>query len=213
MLFRLNQISTKHHQLLLKMPIMTIDCYDDMIENNLSMVQLIKEEKIRKANEVVVYGKSLPTEVWGLIKEFAGYTDKVRNRRVKDATRDLEDEFIPRYFEADEKEKKEAFAYGRWKNYKSSRKDRIAPPVKIGDEVFCRGKVCGLVSKVNKASIDIKVYGWIYYKKEIGKAYERDGRLYNSYRRYKWKKDIIRDTPIRWIGSYSVGEFNQGFKE
>ena len=51
---------------------MTIDCECDMIENNLSMIQLFKEEKIRKANEIVAYGKSLPTEIWGLIKDYAG---------------------------------------------------------------------------------------------------------------------------------------------
>lgn len=193
---------------------MTIDCYDDTIENNLSMVQMIKEEKIRKANEVVVYGKSLPTEVWGLIKDFAGYTSKVRDRRMKEATSELKYEFtINSCFQVSEKTKKKVSTWGRMEDYKSIRKDREAPPVKIGDEVFCYGKVCGLVSKVNKASIDIKVYGWIYYKKEIGKEYESDGRMYNSYRRYKWKKDVSRDTPIRWIGSYSVGEFNQGFKE
>lgn len=52
--------------------IMTIDCECDMIENNLSMIPLFREEKIRKANEVVVYGKYLPTEIWGLIKDYAG---------------------------------------------------------------------------------------------------------------------------------------------
>ena len=212
------------------MPIITIDCYDDAIENQLQMVQMMREERKSVATVSVAKvsnvsnGRFVPNEVWGLIKAFAGYTPAVRAWRIKKATSALKSAFeIHEVWQATEKKKKDASAWGCKEEYKSIRKDipirtgdqvewiRKAPTVKIGDEVHCYGQVCGLVSKINKASIDIKVYGWIYYGDEEGENYWTEDGRFNMYSRYKWKKDIIRDTPIRWIGSYKVGEFNKGF--
>jgi len=158
---------------------MTIDCECDMIENNLSMIQLFKEEKIRKANEIVVYGKSLPTEVWDLIKKFNDWTDErreIRNMMVQHPVNN------------------------------GYRKGRTAPTVRIGDEIYDGGRICGRVVKIQKASVDIECYAYIGYKRTL--IVDDSNRVIDK-TTYKWKKNVVEK--MRWIGTYQLGDNGGGF--
>ena len=185
--------------------IMTIDCECDMIENNLSMIQLINEEKIRKANEIVVYGRSLPNEVWNLIKEFNNWTDKERERRIRETDTDTNHDYIHLSYSYDKK---------------MSRAGRIAPPVNIGDEVCDGFSICGRVVKINKKSIDIERYAFITYQKEIvlGDGFGGKILIDSKTTTYKWKRDIfihkrgLTGIYHRLIGSYQLGDNGGGFE-
>lgn len=158
------------------------------------MILLINEEKIRKANEIVVYGKSLPNEVWDLIKEFNNWTDKERERRNQDALDNI---------------------YNSFSHSKSYREGRIAPPVKIGDEVCDGNNICGRVVKINKKSIDIERYSMVLYQQTfiLGEVTVEGEKIFqyleNYVCSYKWKRNIT--VKKRLIGSYQLGDNGGGF--
>ena len=166
---------------------MTLDNYDDQIENNLSMIPLIRQERKQKENQVVVYGRAFPNEIWEIIKEYNDWTDESRDKRKKEAT------------------------FYQIFNSRSRRAGRIAPTVRIGDEVCDGKKFCGRVVKIQKASLDIERYSYVGFKRTvIDKITPSDSSLTITHI-YKWKKDMVKK--VRWIGTYQLGDNGGGYIE
>lgn len=168
------------------MPIITLDNYDDQIENNLGMIELITQERKQKENQVVVYGRAFPNEIWDKIKEYNDWTDERREQRKREAKSNLV-----------------------CLQNRSIRAGRIAPTVRIGDEVCDGEKLCGRVVKIQKASIDIERYAYVGFRRTEIIDITPTGESRNLINIYKWKKDMVKK--VRWIGTYQLGDNGGGF--
>ena len=88
-----------------------------------------------------------PNEIWEIIKEFNDWTQDRREIQNKLAKKNQKT--------------------GLYENVVGHRAGRIAPPIKIGDEITNGGRLCGRVVKINKASVDIDRYSFVDYRRVV----------------------------------------------